>query len=106
MYNFILVVLKLYMTSMTWLILLLVSYFRTTPIGVISLIAVSIASVSDVEKIFSQLGMFIAAITVGILIQQLVVLSAIFFVFTRKNPYAFLFSIAKPWMIAFAATST
>lgn len=81
-------------------------FMWTTPIGVISLIAVSIASVSDVEKIFSQLGMFIAAITVGILIQQLVVLSAIFFVFTRKNPYAFLFSIAKPWMIAFAATST
>ena len=80
--------------------------FRTTPIGVISLIAVSIASVEDVEKIFSQLGMFIAAITVGILIQQLVVLSAIFFAFTRKNPYAFLLSIAKPWMISFASTST
>lgn len=79
---------------------------RTTPIGVISLIAVSIASIENVEKIFSQLGMFIAAITVGIVVQQLIVLSGIFFVFTRKNPYKFLFSIAKPWMIAFASTST
>lgn len=81
-------------------------FMWTTPVGVISLIAVSIASIENVERIFSQLGMFIAAITVGILVQQLIVQSGIYFAFTRKNPYKFLFTIAKPWMIAFASTST
>lgn len=79
---------------------------RTTPVGVISLIAVSIASIESVEHVFAQLGMFIAAVTVGITVQQLVVMTGIFFIFTRKNPFAYLISIARPWMIAFAATST
>jgi len=83
-----------------------ISPCRTTPVGVISLIGVSIASIASVQEVFAQLGLFIAAITVGIVVQQLVVMSAIFFLFTRRNPYKFLLTIARPWMIAFAATST
>ncbi|XP_053403402.1 excitatory amino acid transporter-like [Mercenaria mercenaria] len=81
-------------------------FMWTTPVGVISLIAVSIASIESVEEVFAQLGLFIVAITVGITFQQLVLMAGIFFAFTRKNPYSYLISIARPWMISFAATST
>lgn len=74
--------------------------------GVISLIGVSIASVHNVAEVFSQLGLFIAAVTVGISFQQLVLMPAIFFAFTRQNPYKYFYTILRPWMIAFAATST
>ncbi|KAL4220033.1 Excitatory amino acid transporter 2 [Mactra antiquata] len=78
----------------------------TTPIGVVSLIAVSVAGIGNIEDVFAHLGLFIAAITVGILLQQLLFMSAIFFGITRKNPYKYLLSIMKPWMIGFASTST
>lgn len=81
-------------------------FMWTTPIGVISLIAVSIASIESIEEVFAQLGLFIVAITIGIVFQQLVLMSGIYFAFTRKNPYKYLISIARPWMIAFASTST
>lgn len=74
--------------------------------GVISLIAVSIASVENVADVFSQLGLFIAAVTVGISFQQIILMPSIFFVFTRNNPYKFFYTILRPWMIAFATTST
>lgn len=81
-------------------------FMWTTPIGVVSLIAVSIASLEVVEEVFAQMGLFIAAISVGIASQQLLIMPGIFFLFTRKNPYTFLISIARPWMIAFVTTST
>ncbi|KAK3580084.1 hypothetical protein CHS0354_001218 [Potamilus streckersoni] len=77
-----------------------------TPIGVTSLIAVSVASVADVRNVFSQLGMFIACVTIGIAIHQIVMMPLTLFIFTRRNPFSFLLSIARPWMIAFASTST
>ncbi|XP_052782346.1 excitatory amino acid transporter-like [Mya arenaria] len=96
-----------FISSVSDTVIVVVRWFMwTTPVGVISLIGVSIASIDSVQDVFAQLGLFIAAITVGIAVQQLVVMCAIFFVFTRQNPYKFLLSIARPWMIAFAATST
>ncbi|KAL4220663.1 Solute carrier 1 (high affinity aspartate glutamate transporter) [Mactra antiquata] len=93
--------------SLSDIIIVVVRWFMwTTPAGVISLIAVSIASIDDVGGVFAQLGLFIAAITFGIVIQQLVIMSGLYLLFTRKNPYKFLLTIARPWMIAFAATST
>jgi len=88
-------------------VLLVVRWFMwTTPIGVISLIAVSIASIDDVQSVFAQLGMFIITVTVGIAIQQIIIMPAILFVFGKKNPFTYMISIARPWFIAFAATST
>ncbi|XP_060600908.1 excitatory amino acid transporter-like [Ruditapes philippinarum] len=96
-----------FIQSVSDTVIVVVRWFMwTTPIGVISLIAVSIASIDSVEEVFAQLGLFIVAITVGITFQQLILMAGIFFAFTRKNPYSYLISIARPWMIAFAATST
>ena len=74
--------------------------------GVASLIAVAIAGVADIGSTFSQLGMFVLAVSVGILVHQFLILPAILFVTTRRNPFAYLITVSRPAMIGFAATST
>ncbi|KAK7090117.1 excitatory amino acid transporter-like isoform X2 [Littorina saxatilis] len=80
--------------------------FCLTPVGVASLIAVSIAGVADLSTTFSQLGKFLLTVCVGILLHQFIVLPVILFVTTRRNPLAFLLSIVRPYMIGFASTSS
>lgn len=77
-----------------------------TPIGITSLIAVSIANMTTIGSVFEQLGMFVVTVTLGIVIQQLIILPLLLFVFTRRNPYLFLITIARPWMMGLATTST
>ena len=77
-----------------------------TPIGVLSLIMVAVAAISDVGGVMTQLGIFIIAVTIGLAIQQLVVLSGIYFAVTMKNPFRFLLDVSKPWLIAFASSAT
>ena len=79
---------------------------RSTPIGVLSLILVAVASIDDVSKVFRDLGMFIVAVVCGLVVLLLVALPALMFILTRKNPYSFLLHITRPILIAFAATST
>ena len=80
--------------------------YRLTPLGVASLIAVSIAGVADIGSTFSQLGMFVVAVSVGILVHQFLILPAILFATTRRNPFIYLVTIFRPAMIGFASTST
>ncbi|KAL4219748.1 hypothetical protein ACF0H5_020162 [Mactra antiquata] len=81
-------------------------FLWTTPIGVLSLILVAIAAIPEVSSIFHNLGFFIIAVITALVIQQLLVMPLIMFLFTRKNPYRLLIGITKPWLIAFAAAST
>nr|KAG5698014.1 hypothetical protein BaRGS_005832 [Batillaria attramentaria] len=87
-------------------ILVLRWFFWTSPLGVASLIAKAIAGIDDLEDSFSKLGMFVVVVVVGIVIFELGVLSLLLFLFTRRNPFKFHFSILRPYFIGFAATST
>ncbi|CAC5415175.1 SLC1A2 [Mytilus coruscus] len=78
----------------------------TTPVGVASLIAVSMAGITDISTVFAQLGMFVLTVTTGIAIHQLVFLPLVLFILTRRNPYLYLITLVKPWMIGLATTST
>ncbi|XP_071086533.1 excitatory amino acid transporter 2-like [Haliotis cracherodii] len=51
---------------------------KVAPLGIGSLIAVSVAGVSNITGTFSQLGMFVVAATVGILFHPFIVMPAIF----------------------------
>ncbi|KAL3846710.1 hypothetical protein ACJMK2_017677 [Sinanodonta woodiana] len=96
-----------FFVSASEIVIVIVRWFMwTTPIGVISLISVAIAGTTDIVGVFGSMGMLVATVAVAIVIQQLIVLPAILFAFTKRNPYAFLLSIARPWMIGFASTST
>ncbi|CAL1537304.1 unnamed protein product [Lymnaea stagnalis] len=80
--------------------------FWTTPLGVTSLIAKSIASVDDIGEVFRTLGLLVGAVVLGLAIHLFIILPAILFCFTRRNPYVFLITCARPFFIAFAATAT
>ncbi|KAL5004084.1 hypothetical protein ScPMuIL_017540 [Solemya velum] len=96
-----------FMTSATDVIMEVLRWVLwLTPIGVGSLITVSIASDADVVTVFSRLGMFVGTVTVGIIIEQIIILPAVYVFFVRKNPFSFLANITRAWLIGFAATSS
>ncbi|XP_046381640.1 excitatory amino acid transporter-like [Haliotis rufescens] len=100
------VFLKFFSAATEIVLLILRKFFWVAPLGIGSLIAVSVAGVSNITGTFSQLGMFVVAVTVGILFHSFVVLPAILFALTRRNPYAYLLTIIRPCLIGFASTST
>lgn len=77
-----------------------------TPVGIMSLIAASMASITELEGIFIALGMFVAVVTTGIVLHQVVIMPFIFFTLTRRNPFRLAIQIGKAWMIGLASTST
>merc|ERR1712125_149805 len=81
-----------------------VIYF--TPLGVGSLVAASVAAVDDFAEIFKSLGALVGIILLGQLFHIFVTYSALYFGFTRKNPYAFLAGLPQVWMTAFGTSSS
>ncbi|XP_050403240.2 excitatory amino acid transporter [Patella vulgata] len=77
-----------------------------TPIGVASLIAVSIAAANQLEETFASLGYFVLTVTTGVVIHQLVFIPILYLVFMRKNPFRFIGTLAKPWLTGFAPPSS
>ncbi|XP_041347973.1 excitatory amino acid transporter 1-like [Gigantopelta aegis] len=80
--------------------------FWFAPIGIGSLIASAIAGITDITEAFSRLGLFVLTILVGLLIYSLIVLPLILFVLTRRNPFAFIVSIVRACLMAFATSSS
>ena len=84
----------------------ILTYFRYTPVGVASLIAASLAKVTDIAGVFQRVGIFVLAHTVGNAVYQLIILPVVYIVFIRKNPVKYLGTCLRPWMAAFAPPST
>ncbi|KAK3103031.1 hypothetical protein FSP39_015900 [Pinctada imbricata] len=79
---------------------------RFTPFGVASLVASSIAQVTDVEDIFRRIGLFVVAHVLAILTQDIIQHPLVFFVIKRNNPFIFLLRCVKPWMTGIPPPST
>ena len=77
-----------------------------SPVGIASVISAKILLVSDLASIMSQLGCFILTVCGGIFLYQFTFLQAIYFLFTKKNPFQFWWGIFQAWMTAFATAST
>jgi len=77
-----------------------------SPVGIASVISAKILLVSDLASIMSQLGCFILTVCGGIFLYQFTFLQAIFFLFTKRNPFQFWWGIFQAWMTAFATAST
>ena len=77
-----------------------------SPVGIASVISAKILSVHDLGDIMSQLGFFIVTVCGGIFLYQFTVLQAIYFLFTKKNPFRFWWGLFQAWMTAFATAST
>ncbi|XP_069132413.1 excitatory amino acid transporter-like [Argopecten irradians] len=77
-----------------------------TPVGVASLISVSIVRVESIEATFRSLGLFILYYTIGILVQYFVIIPIVYFIIVRKNPLKFLLTAVRPWMATFGTASS
>ncbi|KAM8954064.1 neutral amino acid transporter B(0) [Pelodytes ibericus] len=76
------------------------------PVGIMFLVAGKIVEMEDVILLFSSLGKYICCCIVGHVIHGLVVLPLIYFTFTRKNPYRFLWGIVSALATAFGTSSS
>lgn len=76
------------------------------PVGILFLVAGKIVAVEDVGLLFTSLGKYILCCLLGHAIHGLLVLPLIYFLFTRKNPYRFLWGIVTPLATAFGTSSS
>ncbi|CAH7395002.1 neutral amino acid transporter B(0) [Phodopus roborovskii] len=76
------------------------------PVGILFLVADKIVEMKDVRQLFISLGKYIMCCLLGHAIHGLVVLPLIYFLFTRKNPYRFLWGIMTPLATAFGTSSS
>ena len=80
--------------------------FRTSPIGIASLIASTVGGIEDLQSTFIRLGTLIGTVVGGCAIHQILLIPLIVFIFTRRNPYPVVFKAAKPWLVALSTTSS
>uniref|UniRef100_A0A673UR59 Amino acid transporter n=1 Tax=Suricata suricatta TaxID=37032 RepID=A0A673UR59_SURSU len=76
------------------------------PVGILFLVAGKILEMEDVWLLFTTLGKYILCCLLGHAIHGLLVLPLIYFFFTRKNPYRFLWGIMTPLATAFGTSSS
>lgn len=76
------------------------------PVGILFLVAGKIVEMEDVGLLFTSLGKYILCCLLGHAIHGLLVLPLIYFLFTRKNPYRFLWGILTPLTTAFGTSSS
>lgn len=76
------------------------------PVGILFLVASKIAEREDVGELFTSVGKYILCCLLGHAIHGLLVLPLIYFLFTRKNPYRFLWGITTPLVTAFGTASS
>ncbi|XP_012980951.1 neutral amino acid transporter B(0) isoform X2 [Mesocricetus auratus] len=76
------------------------------PVGILFLVARKIVEMEDVRQVFIGLGKYILCCLLGHAIHGLLVLPLIYFIFTRKNPYRFLWGIMTPLATAFGTSSS
>lgn len=69
------------------------------------MIAARVAEMEDVWLSMQKLGMFIATVSIGLIIHTLVVLPIVYFAVTRKNPYVFIKGLRDALMTAFGIAS-
>ncbi|ESO97439.1 hypothetical protein LOTGIDRAFT_187793 [Lottia gigantea] len=77
-----------------------------TPVGVASLIAVALIKSGGLVDTFKSMGMFTLTIASAIAVYQLLIVPLYYFIIMRTNPYKFLISMSRPWMVSFATASS
>ncbi|XP_027287147.1 neutral amino acid transporter B(0) isoform X3 [Cricetulus griseus] len=76
------------------------------PVGILFLVASKIVEMEDIRQLFIRLGKYVLCCLLGHAIHGLLVLPLIYFVFTRQNPYRFLWGIMTPLATAFGTSSS
>ncbi|XP_062587018.1 excitatory amino acid transporter 3-like [Saccostrea cucullata] len=77
-----------------------------SPFGIIFLIAAKLVGMEKPMEMFTQLGYYMLTVLVGLAIHAFIVLPLIYFLFTRKNPYKFLYGMLQPMLTAWGTASS
>ncbi|XP_048730322.2 excitatory amino acid transporter 1-like isoform X3 [Ostrea edulis] len=98
---------KQFFSSATEIILRILRWLIwSTPVGVLSLIAKTMAGSQNLEDDMRKLGVYFGTVMTGLLICGFIIQPITYFIVCRKNPFVFWFSILQPTMIVFATSST
>ncbi|XP_033753486.1 excitatory amino acid transporter 1-like [Pecten maximus] len=96
-----------FFTSATDVIMQILKWIiRTTPFGVASLIAKTIASTDNIQEDFRRLGVYAATVIASLLICSVIFVPLAYTLLTRKQPFRFMFSVINVLMIGFATSSS
>ncbi|KAJ8248050.1 hypothetical protein GJAV_G00237670, partial [Gymnothorax javanicus] len=76
------------------------------PIGIMFLVGSKLVEMDNVVLLVSSLGKYIFASILGHIIHGCFILPAIYFAFTRRNPFTFLAGLIAPFTTAFATCSS
>lgn len=82
---------------------------KFAPIGIFSLIASKIASMGGAETIVPvlySLGKYVLTVLIALFVHAFVVLPAVYYVFTVKNPYFYIGKVKEALLTAFATASS
>ncbi|KAJ8306020.1 hypothetical protein KUTeg_016565 [Tegillarca granosa] len=77
-----------------------------SPIGIIFLIASKLVAMEDPEKMFAQLGYYMATVLAGLAAHGFIVLPLIYFIATRQNPFKFMYNMLKALLTAWGTASS
>ncbi|XP_055617926.1 excitatory amino acid transporter 3-like [Toxorhynchites rutilus septentrionalis] len=77
-----------------------------SPIGILSLIMAKLLEMDDLADVFEKLGLYFVVVVCGIVFHGFILLPAIYFIATRKNPYPFLANMGQAILTAFGTSSS
>lgn len=83
-----------------------VNVVRFTPVGVFFLILTQILAVSNVQKCFENIAWFTCTALFGLFFHAIVVLPALYFIYTRKNPYKVIWALSNAVLMGFGTGSS
>ena len=82
---------------------------KIAPLGIFCLVTHKFGeafAAGDVMDLLAKLGKYIAAVSAGLLIHGLVTLPFIYWLFTRKNPYRFIYQMGQALLTAVSTASS
>nr|XP_034338079.1 neutral amino acid transporter B(0)-like [Crassostrea gigas] len=93
--------------TMTILVIRLLNWIIwLTPVEVASLITTALLKASDIESVFTSMGIFVLTHSIGIAFHQVVLIPLAYFTTTRKNPLYFMGYCVRPCLSVFGPPST
>lgn len=76
------------------------------PFGIMCLIMGKLMEIGDLGNTLAQLGLYMIAVVSGLAIHSLGTLPLLYFIITRKNPYAFYSGMLQAWLTALGTSSS
>jgi len=77
-----------------------------SPFGIMSLIIGKVMAIANIAQTFSQVGMYMVTVIVGLIIHACFTLPIIYFGCTRKNPLTFFKGMLQAWVTALGTASS